>query len=89
MSGSRPTPHPGYNVIVICGGPAGATAGAYLARRKLRVLILDKEHFSRPGKSGRRPHGSAVRIGVATALIPVPLRDSAVFDIASTIPSIR
>jgi flavin-dependent dehydrogenase len=36
-----------YDVIVIGGGPAGATAGALLASKGRKVLVLEKEKFPR------------------------------------------
>ena len=37
----------GYDAIVVGGGPAGATAGALLAEKGRRVLILEMEKFPR------------------------------------------
>ena len=36
-----------YDAIIVGGGPAGSTAGCYLARAGLRVLIVEKERFPR------------------------------------------
>ena len=36
-----------FDAIIIGGGPAGSTTGAYLARAGLRVLIVEKERFPR------------------------------------------
>lgn len=36
-----------YDVIVIGGGPAGATTGGLLAKRGNRVLVIDRERFPR------------------------------------------
>ncbi len=36
-----------FDVIVIGGGPAGATTAALLAQRGRRVLVLDRERFPR------------------------------------------
>jgi FAD-dependent halogenase len=36
-----------YDVVVVGGGPAGASTGALLAEKGHRVAILEKEHFPR------------------------------------------
>ena len=36
-----------FDAIIVGGGPAGSTAGAYLARAGMRVLIVEKERFPR------------------------------------------
>ncbi|WP_327287068.1 NAD(P)/FAD-dependent oxidoreductase [Streptomyces sp. NBC_01198] len=46
----RPNPYgvpEEFDVIVIGGGPAGATTGGLLAKRGHRVLVLDRERFPR------------------------------------------
>ena len=49
---SSPTSSPGAalsqcDVVVIGGGPAGSTAGALLAQRGYKVVVLEKEHHPR------------------------------------------
>ena len=39
--------HRRFDVVVIGAGPAGALAAALLRQRKLRVLVLEKQHFPR------------------------------------------
>ncbi|MGI8552282.1 MAG: NAD(P)/FAD-dependent oxidoreductase, partial [Dehalococcoidia bacterium] len=47
MSSGYAGPTSRADVIVIGGGPAGSTAATMLARKDLRVLLLEREHFPR------------------------------------------
>lgn len=42
------TPFTRYDVVVLGGGPAGATTAAYLAKAGINVLVLERERFPRP-----------------------------------------
>lgn len=40
-----------YDVIIIGGGPAGITAGIYVARKNLKALLLTKDFIGQTGKA--------------------------------------
>ena len=44
---TEPPWHEEFEVVIIGGGPGGATAGALLAERGRRVLVLERQHFPR------------------------------------------
>ena len=51
-----------YDVAIVGGGPAGATAAAYLAREGVRTLLLDKATFPRDKACGDAVCTKSVRI---------------------------
>ena len=51
-----------YDLIIVGGGPAGATAALYAQRRGLTTLLLDKEHFPRDKICGDALSGKTVAI---------------------------
>ncbi|RMF56831.1 MAG: FAD-dependent oxidoreductase, partial [Calditrichaeota bacterium] len=36
-----------YDIIIVGGGPAGATTALYGAQHGLKILLVDKKHFPR------------------------------------------
>ncbi|MCC7261510.1 MAG: NAD(P)/FAD-dependent oxidoreductase [Candidatus Latescibacteria bacterium] len=51
-----------YDLIIVGGGPAGATATLYAARHRLRVLLLDKARFPRDKICGDALSGKSIAI---------------------------
>ena len=45
-----------YNLIIIGGGPAGMTAGIYVARQKLDTLLITKDFGGQIGKKAVAIH---------------------------------
>ncbi|MCG2690327.1 FAD-dependent oxidoreductase, partial [Candidatus Parcubacteria bacterium] len=41
-----------FDVIIIGAGPAGVTAGIYVARKKLKTLLITKDFLGQIGKTG-------------------------------------
>ncbi len=42
-----------YDVIIIGGGPAGITAGIYVARKRLKAVLITKDFLGQAGFTGR------------------------------------
>jgi len=59
-----------YDLIIIGGGPAGATAGIYASRKKLNVLVIAKDFFGQISKTGQVDNwpGDIAISGIALAL---------------------
>ena len=58
---TRPTDNV-YDLIIVGGGPAGATAALYAGRQGLKALLLEKERFPRDKVCGDALSGKAVTI---------------------------
>lgn len=55
-------PEHSYDIIIIGGGPAGATAAIYARRAGLRTLLLEKEYFPRDKICGDAISGKSMTI---------------------------
>jgi len=49
-----------YDVIIVGGGPGGATAALYAERKRLKVLLVDKKHFPRDKICGDAISGKSI-----------------------------
>jgi geranylgeranyl reductase family protein len=65
-----------YDAVIVGAGPGGATAAAFMARRGLRVLLLDRETFPRDKVCGDGVAGKSIevmqRLGMIEPLLAAP-----------------
>lgn len=58
-----------YDTIIVGGGPAGITAGVYLARKKLKVALITSDFIGQVGLSGMVENWPGIQSIKGTALI--------------------
>jgi geranylgeranyl reductase family protein len=68
-----------YDLIIVGGGPAGATTALYAARHGLKTLLLDRSRFPRDKVCGDAVGGKAVAI----------LRDLQLEEAVAKLPGVR
>ena len=61
------------DVVIVGGGPAGATAAAFASRAGLRVLVVDRSVFPRDKSCGDAVCGESIEILRELGLEPLPL----------------
>ena len=65
-----------YDAVIVGAGPGGATAAAFMARRGLRVLLLDREAFPRDKVCGDGVAGRSIevmqRLGMIEPMLAAP-----------------
>jgi len=56
------SPHPEYDLAIVGGGPAGATAAMYATRQGLRAVVLDRATFPRDKICGDALSGKSMSV---------------------------